>query len=367
MKLIVSIVGARPQFIKCAPVSKKIRESFSEILVHTGQHYDDNMSNVFFTDLAIPDPDVNLQIGSGLHGEQTGKMLTAIETVLIEKKPDLVLVYGDTNSTLAGALAAAKLHIPVAHVEAGLRSYDRGMPEEVNRVMTDHLSSLLFCPTSVAAENLAAEGIVQGVYVTGDVMVDALLQALPIARVNSQVLTEIGITPGEYYLATVHRPANTDNKENLLSIISAFSELAYPVVFPIHPRTRKYLMQHGIDISQFPKIILIDPQAYPDMIRLLDGSRMVLTDSGGLQKEAYILKKPCVTLRDTTEWVETIEEGWNILANADKDAIVRGVAELDGYSGGHHQRYGDGNASREIVRLIGEYLGYDVSLKKNRG
>jgi UDP-N-acetylglucosamine 2-epimerase (non-hydrolysing) len=356
MALIVSIVGARPQFIKCAPVSKKIREFFDEILVHTGQHYDENMSDVFFSELGIPNPDYNLQIGSGSHGEQTGKMLEAIEKILLDIEPDLVLVYGDTNSTIAGALAASKLHIPVAHVEAGLRSFDRMMPEEVNRVLTDHISDLLFCPTRISGNNLEKEGITKGVFITGDVMVDALFMALPIARKTSDILREIGFSSGTYYLATIHRPSNTDNDANLHAILNAFSMLPYPVIFPVHPRTKKCLKLFNIKMNFFKNIFFINPQPYLDMVRLLDGSRLVLTDSGGVQKEAYILKKPCVTLRDTTEWVETIEEGWNILAGANMDDIIRNVRFLDGYSGKHQQCYGDGNASKEIEKRIKTFL-----------
>jgi len=352
MTIILSIVGARPQFIKCAPLSKKIRECYTEILVHTGQHYDENMSDVFFSELGIPNPDYNLHIGSGNHGEQTGKMLEAIEQILLDKKPDLVLVYGDTNSTIAGSLAASKLHIPVAHVEAGLRSYDRRMPEEINRVLTDHVSDLLFCPTQTAVRNLEKEGITRGVYITGDVMVDAIFGALPVARKMSNVLADIQVSANEYYLATVHRPSNTDDKKNLVSILKTFSELSYPVVFPIHPRTRKFLESYGISISEYPNIIFVTPLPYVDMVRLLFDSRLVLTDSGGLQKEAYILKKPCITLRDTTEWVETVEDGWNILAGVDKAKIINGVSILDGYMGGHRQCYGDGNASNFIVTTI---------------
>mgnify|MGYP000932539406 FL=1 len=356
MITILSIVGARPQFIKCAPLSKKIREWCTEILVHTGQHYDENMSDVFFSELGIPNPDYNLHIGSGNHGEQTGKMLEAIEQILLDKKPDLVLVYGDTNSTIAGSLAASKLHIPVAHVEAGLRSYDRRMPEEINRVLTDHVSDLLFCPTQTAVRNLEKEGITRGVYITGDVMVDAIFKALPVARKMSNVLADIQVFANEYYLATIHRPSNTDDKKNLVSILQTFSELSYPVVFPIHPRTRKFLESYGISISEYPNIIFVTPLPYVDMVRLLFDSRLVLTDSGGLQKEAYILKKPCITLRDTTEWVETAEDGWNILAGVDKAKIINGVSILDGYMGGHRQCYGDGNASDTIVKTIRNFL-----------
>lgn len=356
MGLILSIVGARPQFIKCAPLSKRIRSEFIEVLVHTGQHYDENMSDVFFSELGIPNPDYNLQIGSGSHGEQTGRMLESIERIILEEKPDLVLIYGDTNSTIAGALAATKLNIPVAHVEAGLRSYDRRMPEEINRVLTDHISDLLFCPTGVAVSNLLMEGISEGVYITGDVMVDALYHALPIAREKSRVLSDTGITSGAYYLATVHRPANTDNRENLLSIFTAFSKLPYPVVFPIHPRTKKYLALFGIDPHAYPSVTLIEPQPYLDMVRLLDGCRLVLTDSGGLQKEAYILKKPCITLRDTTEWVETVDEGWNILTGAGEGEILNGVRSLEGYTGNHQQCYGEGDAAVKMVQILMNFL-----------
>jgi len=352
MGRIVSIVGARPQFIKCAPVSKMLRKVCDEVLVHTGQHYDAAMSDVFFEELGIPTPDYNLEVGSGSHGEQTGRMLAAIERVLYDEKPDLVLVYGDTNSTLAGALAASKLHIPVAHVEAGLRSYDRRMPEEINRVLTDHVSDLLFCPTERAALNLAEEGIESGVFVTGDVMVDALYLALPVARKRSFVLDKIGVSAGSYYLATVHRPSKTDCRENLLSILSAFNRLPYPVVFPVHPRTRKYMSEFAVQRDSFRNIFFIEPQSYLDMVRLLEGSRLVLTDSGGLQKEAYILQKPCVTLRDTTEWVETVEEGWNILAGPQYEEIIRCAEKLDGYSGPHTQYYGDGNAAKRISDVM---------------
>lgn len=356
MTVILSIVGARPQFIKCAPLSKKIREWCTEILVHTGQHYDENMSDVFFSELGISHPDYNLQVGSGPHGEQTGKMLEAIEKILLDKKPDMVLVYGDTNSTIAGSLAASKLHIPIAHVEAGLRSYDRRMPEEINRVLTDHVSDLLFCPTQTAVRNLEKEGVTKGVFITGDVMVDAQHLALPVARKKSTILSTIGITEGEYYLSTVHRPSNTDCKENLFSIMESFSELLYPVVFPIHPRTKKFLDKFGIEINKFSNIKVIHPQSYLDMVRLLDGCRLVLTDSGGLQKEAYTLKKPCLTLRDTTEWVETVNDGWNVLTGANKEKILKGVENMDGYTGSHQQYYGNGNASGKITEIFKEYL-----------
>jgi UDP-GlcNAc3NAcA epimerase len=318
----VTIVGARPQFIKCAPVSRALRTEHEEILVHTGQHYDANMSDVFFTELAIPAPDYNLGIGSGPQGEQTGRMLAAIEEVLLREEPDMVLVYGDTNSTLAGALAAVKLHIPVAHVEAGLRSFDTSMPEEVNRIVTDHISDLLFCPTQTAVDNLAAEGITAGVHLVGDVMVDALLYNTGIAEQSSMVLEDLGLSESEYYVATVHRASNTDTEENLRSIVEAFEGISGPVVFPAHPRTVKYLKEYGLFDNLPENIRLTEPLPYLDMLHLMRHAKMILTDSGGVQKEAYILKVPCVTLRENTEWVETLKDGWNVLVGADGKKIV---------------------------------------------
>jgi len=308
---IVSIVGARPQFIKCAPLSRELRKVHHEILVHTGQHYDHDMSDIFFEELNIPKPDYNLGIGSGSHGEQTGKMLTEIEKVLLKEKPDLVLVYGDTNSTLAGALAAVKLHIRVAHVEAGLRSFDRNMPEEINRVLTDHISDILFCPTQTAVDNLSKEGITQGVHLVGDVMLDALEYNKTVAEKKSKILEVLGLKKDKYLVITIHRPSNTDSRENLNNIIKALREIGEAVVFPVHPRTKKFLQEYGLD---FPaNVRLMDPLGYLDMLKLMAGARKILTDSGGIQKEAYMLGVPCVTLRENTEWVETLEGGWNVL------------------------------------------------------
>lgn len=355
---IVSIVGARPQFIKCAPVSRELRKEHHEILVHTGQHYDANMSDIFFEQLNIPKPDYNLNIGSGSHGEQTGKMLIEIEKVLIKEKPDMVLVYGDTNSTLAGALAAAKLHIPVAHVEAGLRSFDRTMPEEINRVMTDHISDLLFCPTQTAVDNLLKEGISQengkGVYLTGDVMVDALLYNMKIAEQSSTVLEDLNqdLVKGEYYVATVHRPSNTDTEENLRNIVEAFGEIGLPIIFPAHPRTVKYLKEYGL-YDHLPKNIhLTEPLPYLDMLHLMRHAKMILTDSGGVQKEAYILKVPCVTLRENTEWVETLEDGWNVLVGADEKRIVEAVHDIHTGEMKYGDRFGDGWTARRIIKFV---------------
>ncbi len=353
---IASIVGARPQFIKCAPVSRELRKEHEEILIHTGQHYDHGMSEVFFEELRIPKPDYNLGIGSGTHGHQTGAMLGAIEDVLKKERPDLVLVYGDTNSTLAGALAAAKLHIPVAHVEAGLRSFDRRMPEEVNRVLTDHASDLLFCPTETAVANLAAEGVTGGVHLVGDVMLDAMNYNRMVAEERSRILDEVGVEPGDYLAITVHRPSNTDSRENMTAILGALGEADRPVVFPVHPRTRKCLSEHGL-LAEVPENIrVVEPLGYLDMIRLMAHAEKILTDSGGVQKEAYMLGVPCITLRENTEWVETVEAGWNVLVGADKKSIVKFVSE---FMPPRERRYifGNGDASKEILRSLSEYKG----------
>lgn len=322
---ILSIVGARPQFIKCAPLSRELRKEHTEILVHTGQHYDPEMSDIFFSELEIPRPDYNLGVGSGSHGKQTGEMLVKIEEVLIKEKPDLVLVYGDTNSTLAGALTAAKLHIPVAHVEAGLRSFDRTMPEEINRVVTDHLSDLLFCPTEIAVKNLANEGITKGVHLVGDVMADALNFNKVLAAKKSRILENQNLTNGPYLVLTVHRPANTDNREAMESIISSLGTSGIPVIFPVHPRTRKYLHEYGLLETMPQNICLTEPLGYLDMIQLMGHAKKILTDSGGIQKEAYMLGVPCITLRENTEWVETVEAGWNVLVGCDRDKIVNTI------------------------------------------
>ena len=322
---IVSVVGARPQFIKCAPVSREIRKNHTEILVHTGQHYDPEMSDVFFEELHIPRPDYHLDVGSGSHGKQTGDILVRVEEILLCEKPDLVIVYGDTNTTLAGALAAAKLHIPVAHVEAGLRSFDPTMPEEINRIVTDHISDLLFCPTENAVKLLANEGITRGVHLVGDVMVDALEFNKEIAEKRSPVLERLGIIPDQYLVLTVHRPANTDSGEHMESIIEAVGEAGMPVVFPVHPRTHKCLEEYGMGGRLPANIIITEPLGYLDMLKLMQHASKILTDSGGIQKEAYLLGVPCITLRENTEWVETVKEGWNVLVGADHDKIVNTI------------------------------------------
>ncbi len=348
---IASIVGARPQFIKCAPVSRELRKEHEEVLIHTGQHYDHGMSEVFFEELAIPKPDYNLNIGSGTHGHQTGAMLGAIEDVLQQENPDLVLVYGDTNSTLAGALAAAKLHVPVAHVEAGLRSFDRRMPEEINRVLTDHCSDLLFCPTETAVENLAAEGITGGVHLVGDVMVDAMNYNRAVAEERSRILEAVGVRPGEYLVITVHRPSNTDSRENMVAILSALAEAGMPVVFPVHPRTRNYLGRYGL-LAKMPKNVLVtEPLGYLDMLHLMAHAEKILTDSGGVQKEAYMLGVPCITLRENTEWVETVEAGWNVLVGAGREEIVSMIHEF-APAGDQPPLFGDGRAAAGIAKII---------------
>jgi UDP-N-acetylglucosamine 2-epimerase len=350
---ILTVIGARPQFIKATPVSKALREAgHSEFLLHTGQHYDQKMSQVFFEDMGIPTPDVNLNIGSGNHGWQTGQMLLGIENVLLTETPDWVLVYGDTNSTLAGALAAVKLHIPVAHVEAGLRSFNREMPEEYNRVLTDHCSDILFCPTQTAVVNLEKEGITQGVYQVGDVMYDAVLQFSDLAQMKSEILTNLDLKPKEYMLATVHRPYNTDQPTKLLAILEAFAELSKTIVFPTHPRTRKQIEALGVK-SQLPENIkLIEPVGYLDMLSLEKSAKMMLTDSGGIQKEAYFFAIPCVTLRPETEWVETVEAGWNVLVGSDKEKILAAVKATTWPPGTPDTIFGDGNAAESIVRIL---------------
>lgn len=319
---IVTIVGARPQFIKAAPVSRILRQHYTEVLVHTGQHYDYGMSTVFFKELDIPSPDYSLGVGSSSHGAQTGAMLAKIEDVLLAEKPAWVLIYGDTNSTLAGALASAKLHIPVAHVEAGLRSFNRAMPEEINRIVADHLSSLLLCPSQIAVDNLKAEGITQGVHMVGDVMADALAYATERARGRTYILEQLELAEKKYLLATIHRAENTDDLTHLKNILAAFADINELIVFPVHPRTRKALGIIGNPQSTIHSLRLIDPVGYLDMVRLEQAARLILTDSGGIQKEAYWLGVPCVTLRDETEWVETVQSGWNKLAGSHKENIV---------------------------------------------
>jgi UDP-N-acetylglucosamine 2-epimerase len=341
---VLSVVGARPQFVKAWVVGRALRRRHRETLLHTGQHYDDAMSRVFFDELAIPEPDLNLGVGSGRHGQQTGAMLAGIEAEIVARCPDWILVYGDTNSTLAGALAAAKLHVPVAHVEAGLRSFNRRMPEEVNRVLTDHVSTRLFCPTETAVRNLAREGITSGVDLVGDVMYDASLAALE--RTNGAVLERHGLNAGTYVLATVHRAENTDDPERLDQIVRGLAELGRPVLWPLHPRTRDRLGSFRPG-----NITMTEPFGYLDMLSAERSASTIVTDSGGVQKEAYILGVPCVTVRDETEWVETVETGWNSLAGADADRIVA-LANRPPPTGERPPLFGDGRAGDRIVALL---------------
>lgn len=320
---IASIVGARPQFIKAAVLSREIRKEHTEVLIHTGQHYDENMSAVFFDELEIPNPDYNLGIGSGGHGAQTGVMLAGIEDVLMKEQPDWVIVYGDTNSTLAGALAAAKLNIKVTHVEAGLRSFNRRMPEEINRVLTDHISDLLLCPTQTAVDNLAAEGITDGVHLVGDVMYDGLMWATEKAKHTSRILGELEITAKNYYLVTVHRAENTDDLNRMMGILTALNQLDKTVIWPVHPRTKHILQKLAWQPGGHIK--MISPVGHIDMAMLEANASLILTDSGGMQKEACWLGVPCITLRDETEWVETVQSGCNQLAGADSTKIIAAV------------------------------------------
>ena len=352
MKLL-TIVGARPQFIKAVAVSRELRKRFREILVHTGQHYDDNMSQVFFDELEIPRPDVHLAIGSGGHGAQTGAMLAAIEEVLLQEKPDRVLVYGDTNSTLAGALAAAKLHIPVAHVEAGLRSFNRRMPEEINRILTDHIADRLFCPSQTAVDHLAAEGVRNGVHLVGDVMHEALMHAVALARERSDVLNRLSVVPGEYALATIHRAENTDDPMRLARLMTALQEVArdMPVLFPVHPRTRGRLPA----LADSAPLRLLEPLGYLDMVRLEADAAVILTDSGGIQKEAYWLRVPCVTLREETEWVETVEQGWNVVAGADP-ALIASAAKRPKPPESSVDAYRGAGSVQRVVDILSDSL-----------
>lgn len=341
IRKVVSIVGARPQFIKIAPLCREFDKcrGIRHIIIHTGQHYDYEMSKIFFDELAIPRPDRNLGVGSASHGRQTAMMLERIEQALLEYGADLVIVYGDTNSTLAGALAAAKIQIPLAHVEAGLRSHRIDMPEEINRVLTDHISSLLLCPTETAVNNLKKEGIREDVYLCGDLMYENFLSNLTLAR-KRKIILKLGLKPGEYFLLTVHRQENADNADNLKSILSAVTSSAIKTVFPVHPRTQKLLKE----IKYFkkkpdPRLLFIEPVGYLDMLALEDGARKIITDSGGLQKEAYWLGTPCITLRRETEWVETLRDKCNILTGLDRNKIIKAMNRTCLKTAGHRAEF----------------------------
>lgn len=357
MKKIASIIGARPQFIKAAAVTQALQRRYEVITIHTGQHYDYQMSRVFFSELHMPRPNYNLNVGSGTHGSQTGTMLASIEKILLKEKPHLVMVYGDTNSTLAGAIAAAKLHIPIGHVEAGMRSHNRVMAEEINRIMTDHISQLHFCSTKTAMHNLRAEGVRDHLYHIGDVMMDILAQSVPLASQLSTILTRLQLSPRTYSLLTIHRAENTDSKDQLRALITALIETNTKMVFPVHPRTKKQLRKYGL-ITQLNKsnIQMIDPVGYIDMVQLEQHARQIITDSGGIQKEAYFLKVPCITLRNETEWVETVKSGWNTLADASFDVLHEALHKRPPHKK-QYSYYGSGNAALLILKHLTRYLG----------
>jgi UDP-N-acetylglucosamine 2-epimerase len=348
---VVSVVGARPQFVKAFPTSQALRERHEEVLVHTGQHYDELLSSVFFEELSIPAPDHQLGVGSGPHAVQTAEMLTGIDDVVGSETPDAVLVYGDTNSTLAGALSAAKRDADLVHVEAGLRSFRQGMPEEVNRVLTDHVSDVLCAPSRRAVVNLDAEGIDGGVVNTGDVMYDALGLVRERALDRSTALETHDLSPGEFVLSTVHRARNTDDPDRLAAILDGLGSTRDPVVLPAHPRTAERLREYGLSESAADGLRVVDPVGYLDFLRLVEAARVVATDSGGVQKEAFYLDTPCVTLREETEWVETVEAGGNVLVGADADRISRALASPPTASSGQRP-YGDGNAAERIVEAL---------------
>ena len=359
---IITILGARPQFIKASVVSAAIAaaKQLKEIVVHTGQHFDANMSDVFFAELGMNKPEYQLNIHGGGHGEMTGRMLTEIECVLMAEKPDAVLVYGDTNSTLAGALVAVKLHIPVAHVEAGLRSFNMAMPEEINRILTDRISRWLFTPTEVAASHLKCEGVdAASIIPVGDVMYDVALYHGARVDQGGRVIKQLGLTPGNYVLATIHRAENTDNAERLSSIVKALSKLSQDVqvVWPLHPRTRGVLAAMGILDSLARHVHLIDPVGYLDMVQLEKYACLIATDSGGVQKEAFFYRVPCVTLRDETEWVELVEAGWNRLAPPSSTSDLHSIlTSAIGSLGVEIEPYGRGNAAQRIVEKLLEQM-----------
>lgn len=347
---IATIVGARPEFVQLAPLNRALRPWHNVCLIHTGQHYDFSMSGQFFEELSLPPPDYHLECGSASHGVQTARMLEAVEQVLLKERPDWVVVFGDTNTTLAGALVAAKLHIPLAHVEAGLRSFNRHMPEEINRVVTDHISNHLFCPTARACENLKNEGVTYGVEVVGDVMYDIQLQVQPLLDERMQVLLPaLNVSSQQYILATVHRPINTDDAVAMRTIADALNSLEWPVLFPLHPRTRKHLKDYGITWGKH--VQLIEPLGYLDMLTLERSAYRILTDSGGVQKQAFFFAVPCVTLREETEWMETVESGWNVLVGSRYQAILEAVY-LPKPALPRTNPFGDGDAAIRIAQRL---------------
>jgi len=373
MPNLLSIVGARPQFIKLAPFLQAI-DAYNQVhgpsikhqTLHTGQHYDKGMSDVFFEELEMPPADVNLGVGSGSHGVQTGKMLEGIEKILIEQKPDMLIIFGDTNSTVAGALAAAKLHIPIAHVEAGLRSFNKKMPEEINRIVSDHISDILLAPTPTAVNNLKHEGLGDKTFLSGDIMHDTVLRNVKLAEQKSTILHQHLLQSNGYYLATVHRAENTDDPTRLAGIMNTFNEIAdthFPVVFPMHPRTKNRIQQQIPDWTPHQKLHILEPVGYLDMLTLVNHARIALTDSGGLQKEVFFLHRPCITLRDETDWVETVQAGGNFVIGADtvkmKQSVEKWEEHLSGgevdFSNEIHTYFGSGDASEKILETILEF------------
>jgi UDP-N-acetylglucosamine 2-epimerase len=352
---IVTIIGNRPQFVKAAAVSRRLRERHEELIVHTGQHYDDELSRIFFEELDVPAPDRELGAGSGSNTAQTARMLGALEPVLADARPDLALVYGDTNSTLAGALAAAQAGIPVGHVESGMRSFDRSMPEELNRVLTDHASDLLMCSTETAVANLEREGASGEVHLVGDVMADVSLAFRDIAKERSPILADRGLVPGGYFALTAHRPGNVDVPERLARLVELIEALPRTVVFPVHFRTEARLEEAGLfdRLERAEHVELTPPIGYLDFLELVRNAAAVLTDSGGVQKEAYLLGVPCVTLRDTTEWVETVEAGWNVLVDLDQEAALAALERRPG--GERPELYGGGRAGERVLDVVSSY------------
>ena len=349
---IVTIIGNRPQFVKAAAVSRLLRERHEELIVHTGQHYDDELSRVFFEELGIPAPDRELGAGSGTNTEQTARILGALEPVLADLRPGLVLVYGDTNSTLAGALAAAQAGIPVGHVESGMRSFDRSMPEELNRVLTDHASDLLLCSTQTAIDNLAREGVRGETHLVGDVMADVSVAFREIAAERSTIAADLGVEPGAYLVVTAHRAGNVDDPARLERLVELIAALPRPVVFPLHPRTRTRLEAAGL-LERLEGVTVVAPLGYLDFLELARHARAILTDSGGVQKEAYLLGVPCVTLRDTTEWVETVEVGWNVLVDLDPEAALAALKRTPPAE--RPELYGGGHAAERVRDAVSAY------------
>ena len=355
---IVTVIGARPQFIKASVVSKKLRRKFNEIIIHTGQHYDKNMSDIFFEQLNIPKPDYNLGIGGGTHAYQTGNMMIGIEEILLKEKPDFVLVYGDTNSTLAAALAASKLLIPVIHIEAGLRSFNMNMPEEQNRILTDHIAEILFVPTEEAIKNLKNEGIIDNVYNVGDVMCDSVLYFSKLTEKEDFKLDLIPLYGkkqiSKWYLTTIHRAENTADSRNLREILKSLDNLDEMVIFPVHPRIRK-MIDELVKENNYENIYFVEPVDYLSMLYLTKNSKKVITDSGGLQKECYILNVPCITVRDQTEWVETLNNGYNVLAKPDYNDLYNKIISAKINDSKKINYYGDGNASEKIVGILSDF------------